>query len=310
LNQSNRKVFSPLVPQSECELLSTIPVDEIVSNYHKILPKVNVSRLLQGHAQLSLYKCCESEYEFYWPFETAGDDQFYAELSSHDWYYQDWKWEHEAALKHIENGQRVLEVGAGSGSFLKKLKSLKEVDTIGLEFNADVKQYASNSGVNLIDQSIQEFSKNHKGEFDVVCSFQVLEHVAEVRSFLKSMIECLKPSGILIIGVPNNDSFIGSNAHFSKVLNMPPHHMGKWSSASLSYLKDVFAVELLDLEREPLQDLHFETFLYNRLYKIFGSSLVLRVLYKLRLVELFRRHFKKRQSSELGHSINAYYRKR
>ena len=68
------------------------------------------------------------------------------------------------------------------------------------------------------------------------------------------MLKCLKPGGRLIIGVPNNDSYIRRNKMYNKVLNMPPHHVGLWTLDSLKSLEGILPVKLEETFYEPLVD--------------------------------------------------------
>jgi 2-polyprenyl-3-methyl-5-hydroxy-6-metoxy-1,4-benzoquinol methylase len=78
---------------------------------------------------------------------------------------------------------------------------------------------------------IQDFCKTHKNEFDVVCFFQVLEHIKDVDSFMRSSITILKNKGKILIAVPNNDAFVMKYDYLRGVGNVPPppphhHHVG------------------------------------------------------------------------------------
>ena len=73
---------------------------------------------------------------------------------------------------------------------------------------------------------IEDHADQRPGHYDAVTSFQVLEHVTEPASFLRACVKALRPGGRLLLGVPNNDSFLGLLE--DNWLNMPPHHMSLW----------------------------------------------------------------------------------
>lgn len=177
-----------------------------------------------------------------------------------------WKWEHEQALAYVESGMKILEVGCAQGSFLEKISETYEVNAIGLELNKRAAQEANNLGINVLTESIQEHSRSHTDEYDLVCSFQVLEHIADVHSFIKGQVEALKPGGILIISVPNNTGFLGKDDN--NLLNYPPHHMGLWNSNSLKNICDIYGLDFVCHHYEPLQDYHkgyFKKLVTNRI---------------------------------------------
>jgi 2-polyprenyl-3-methyl-5-hydroxy-6-metoxy-1,4-benzoquinol methylase len=308
-NESSMKVKSPLTGSEDVQHLRSISVGEIKGLYKKILPEVEIAYIFKDLENIELYRCNQSGYEFFWPLDTCGDDRYYASLGKLPWYYMPWKWEHAACMNKIEEGAKVLEVGAAKGNFLKRLKEEKKADVVGLELNPKAETYGKENGVRILNQSIQEHALTHKDSYDVVCSFQVLEHISEVSSFLEAMITCLKPGGTLIISVPNNDSFIGTNRLNSKVLNLPPHHLGRWREASLRNLESLFAIKCTGVDKEPIQETHYETYVLNRFYDWFNNDFMVKVLWKLKITSFFKGMILKNKEEIDGHSINAYYTK-
>jgi 2-polyprenyl-3-methyl-5-hydroxy-6-metoxy-1,4-benzoquinol methylase len=272
-------VKSPLAVKSDATHIRNVLSVDIVRAYNRQLG-INVESVFEGIERISVYECQESGYRFYHPFNVAGDSSFYEKLQVHDWYYMQWKWEHEVCAGLIKDGSKVLEVGCGKGAFLDKIsQNIAGLTCIGLEMNKS--SVLTNSRFQIIDGTIEEFSGEHADEFDLVCSFQVLEHVPQVRSFLAAQVKCLKPGGRLVICVPNNDSFMGEN-EFS-VLNLPPHHMGLWTERSLRSIGDVLGLKLINVEYEPLQPQHFDAYVKAKLDSMIGafSSKVLRKLLKM-----------------------------
>jgi SAM-dependent methyltransferase len=257
---------------------------------------------------VSIFRCVETGFRFYHPFVIAGDDKFYRHFGKYDWYYLPWKWEHEECLKYIMENDTVLEVGAANGNFLGGLKRLRNIDGVGLELNSDAVRQARENGIQLINQSIEEHALVKTEGYDIVCSFQVLEHIAEVKNVIASMLACLKPSGKLIISVPNNDSFIKDNPLPSEILNMPPHHMGLWNEESLKNLCKIFPLDLIEMLIEPLQPAQLDTYQYVIVKKaLFNSNLLARIYWKLRIYLLLRPLLRLFSSRIVGHSILCVY---
>lgn len=217
----------------------------------------DVSYLLNEIKQIEVYKCFDTGYRFFYPFNISGDSSFYEYLQQYDWYYMPWKWEHEQASKIISNKMKVLEVGCAKGDFLMKIKERFNAECVGLEFNENAISIARQKGLNVLSESIEQHSLKNKNEYNVVCSFQVLEHISNVKSFIESKILCLKKNGFLIISVPNNDSFLDKSYN---ILNMPPHHMGLWNKQSLSSIAKIYGLQIIDVFFEPLQEYHRDYF--------------------------------------------------
>lgn len=246
-------IESPLTKGRARRIAEFNPAD--INASYLIYYAIDVSQSFSGVQRLYLYRCEESGYEFYYPFNVAGKAELYKQLSTFDWYYPSWKWEHEFSLSYLEKCNSILEIGCGSGLFLQKLKTLFPEKRIrGLEISVD-----ENSHDFIINQKIEEYVSSSNERYDMVCCYQVLEHIADVGSFLESSVEAVKKGGYLIIGVPNNDSLFFKKRG-EPILNMPPHHMGLWRKASLQFLTKQFPLKLVDEKFEPIQDYHFEWF--------------------------------------------------
>lgn len=253
---NNKKIISPITDTENTVLEKTIDCNSIINKYKNIDSKyISVERFFKGLNYVELYKCLETDYRFFYPFSVAGDDKLYKDLAKMPWYYQDWKWEYETASKYINNGDSILEIGCGKGSFIKKLR--ENGSTVeGLEMNIEAISTCKKDGLLVHLDSIESFSKNKHEKYDVVCSFQVLEHVYNVKSFLDSSINTLKPGGLLIIGVPNNDSLIFDSEDYI-ALNIPPHHMGLWNTNSLIKLQEYFDIKIESIYLEPFRKSDF-----------------------------------------------------
>jgi 2-polyprenyl-3-methyl-5-hydroxy-6-metoxy-1,4-benzoquinol methylase len=302
------EIASPVVSDKRALLIKTIDLRSIARQYR--------SRYgLDIHAHLGspvpkfagLYRCSATGYEFFHPPRLAGRSTFYEELQRYPWYYVPWKWEHEIAKGFLREGDRVLEVGCGFGYFLNRVTEDLKVSGTGLDFNAK----ARTSGVfgNILEDSIQVHAAHHPEGADVVCTFQVLEHVYDVGAFLTACCAALTPGGLLIISVPNNDS----NIQYDKrnVLNMPPHHMGLWRAGSLASLINHFPLVLEGIVTEPLSNSSTQWHTTLRHAKSIGYVPAL-ALAKLRYFG-FRKRFDLETVRQKGispdHTITCIYRK-
>ena len=214
---------------------------------------LDVSRYLASTDEIRLNKCVTCDLGFFAP-HCAGDDVFYEELQQFDWYYQSEKPEYEYARRFITGGDAVLEVGCGKGAFRAWLPA--SAAYTGLEFNGEAVRKARSAGLRVLKQPIEAHAAIAPGNYDVVCSFQVLEHVPQPRGFVQACIQALKPGGKLILAVPSEDSFLGlaEDAH----LNMPPHHALRWSDQALRNLAHREGLSVINLWHEPVADFHEE----------------------------------------------------
>ncbi|WP_338359085.1 class I SAM-dependent methyltransferase [Yeosuana marina] len=247
-------IHSPLVLNSNAtKLIETFSAERIISNYEKL--GLHVDRFFDSES-LYLFECLKTGYRFYYPFKAIGDADFYKDLSLNRANYYSERWEHKQALKSMNEGDIVLEIGSGFGLFLKMLK-FNNISGSGLELNPHAVQKCVDEGLDVRQKLVQDLDNNIL--FDKVCFFQVLEHIAEVHSFIEAAINVLKVGGKLIIGVPNNNPYLFRYDKYH-TLNLPPHHAGLWNKRSLTSLEKVFPLKLESMNFEPL-NLTYDYFL-------------------------------------------------
>lgn len=300
-------IVSPITQKSELQALEAIPVNTLVEKYHSLFD-LDTSAYFKGIDQVKVYECKESGYQFFYPFNIDGDGKFYEKLEKYDWYYLPWKWEHEQTLSLLDKGQYVLEVGCGPASFLKKLKQ-ENIKVAGLELNEHCVAQAQKEGLDVKLELVQNHAQNYPEQYDLVCSFQVLEHIAEVRSYIQASLDCLKPGGKLVVCVPNNGSFI-KDAEWN-VLNMPPHHMGLWKEESLRKLENFFPMKVEEIRFEPIEPRHYHWYrkVWERKHLPKENSFLYKLYHKIGLPKLVEKWIDLRRNKIHGHSIMAIYQK-
>jgi 2-polyprenyl-3-methyl-5-hydroxy-6-metoxy-1,4-benzoquinol methylase len=96
----------------------------------------------------------------------------------------------------------VLDVGCSAGFFLSALKG-RVKKRVGVELNpTDVLFIKKNLDFKVYDKPLGELEIN-EGPFDLITSFQVLEHVDNPIEFLKTISKNLKTNGWLYLELPN-----------------------------------------------------------------------------------------------------------
>lgn len=229
-----------LCNSAKVKIIQAIDSEQIY-NLYNVNFNINISAEISNFNKINCYKCENCKLIFFNP-DLAGSPEFYEDLQlKRKVYYSPDRAEFNYALKFINKEDSVLEIGSGSGSFASKIKPDKY---IGLEYNDQAILKAKEKGVTLIKQSIEEFSKVSQNEFDVVCSFHVLEHVKNPNEFIKASISKLKPFGKLILAVPCNNSALTSN--HNHVLNLPPHHITRWNIETMQSLAELFNLNIIE----------------------------------------------------------------
>lgn len=296
---------SPLTGRKNVSELSEIPCDYIIKGYAKSFG-IDVSGTFGSVSHVKILRCNSTGFKFYYPFNIAGDGKLYEELQQHPWYYMGWKWEHQIVFDYLNTSETVLEIGCARGDFLKKLAQ-KVKAAKGLELNKNAAAVARGQQLSVEVATIEDHARSNTKKYDTVCSFQVLEHIADIKSFLQASIEVLKPGGKLIICVPNNDSFIKNQS--GALLNMPPHHMGLWDENALQNLTGIFPLRLGEVFYEPLQHYHYQVYMSGLISKYVKIRFLVKILNRcssiLKLHKLV--HFRRKKI--IGHSILVIFNK-
>lgn len=240
-------------------IIEAIAPDHMVTLYHKF--NINVSNIVKN-TKISYIECTECGLKFFSP-QTPGDKEFYRQLQNMDWYFlHEDKTEFEFSVPYVRPEHKVLDVGSGRGVFQKYITCDHYQ---GLEFSEKAVELAKQDGINVQEVSIQDHAKTNPEFYDIVVSFQVLEHVENPNVFLESCLDCLKPGGTLIIAVPNNDGFAGKLTNH--ILNLPPHHLIHWNEQSLTYLTKLHNLALERVYKEKVTNIHRKAFCRYDIYK-------------------------------------------
>jgi SAM-dependent methyltransferase len=180
-------------------------------------------------------------------------------------------------MLHIENdleielkNYKVLEIGSGVGSFVIAAKA-NNVDCYGIEPNlVGVKTSVIRDGA-LKDRILCGVGEQlpYKDEiFDLVVSFQVLEHTQKPDDVLRESIRVLKKNGYLYFVIPNYNSFW--EGHYGlfwlpcfpkKIGKIYLKLLGRDSKflESLNYITPKYLLNILDEENAKVVSLGIET---------------------------------------------------
>ncbi|MBA2942393.1 methyltransferase domain-containing protein [Paenibacillus sp. CGMCC 1.16610] len=132
------------------------------------------------------------------------------------------------------NNKKVLEVGAGDGTFLQHLKSYGHNDVLGVEPSTQLCVFSREKGIPMINNFFnKEFlNQSEIGKYDLVIVRHVLEHIDNLEEMINCLKFVLKPEGLLVVEVPDFDATLKFNL-FSNIFH---EHLNYFTIESISSL--------------------------------------------------------------------------
>ena len=123
--------------------------------------------------------------------------------------------------KYVEKSSRILEIGGGTGYIAEKLQQMGyKVELSDAASNGLT--YAKKRGIQKLYQ-FDLFRPPFKEAFDIICLFDVLEHLDDEKKALNQLKTMLKPGGKIILTVPahqwlwsHNDVIAGHKKRYTK----------------------------------------------------------------------------------------------
>lgn len=298
------------------EVIEVVNVVEIYQNGPLPNLGIDVASEFGDLKEIRFLHCQDCDLRFFDPMVT-GSEEFYEQLQGFTWYYRDEKDEYHFARQFIRESDAILEIGSGKGAFAKMIPTRHYT---GLEFSRRAIEAAAHDGIEVLNQSIQKHAESHECQYDVVCGFQVLEHVSDTYSFIESSVACLKPGGLLVFSVPSYDSFV--SLVVNNATNMPPHHVTWWSDKCLESIAGIFNLERVGIHHEQMMNSYEPTYAFtlalitlknilNEDRKLVDLSAKHRALEKIARFggKVLEHNMLDPRVLPSGHSVNAVFRK-
>jgi 2-polyprenyl-3-methyl-5-hydroxy-6-metoxy-1,4-benzoquinol methylase len=141
---------------------------------------------------------------------------------------------------------KLLDIGAGTGDFLAVAKN-DGWQTVGIEPSAKAKEIAIKKGVNFAP----DLASLESNSFDIITMWHVLEHVPNLEEYISELKRLIKPTGTIIIAVPNFKSYDAKYyGEFWAAFDVPRHlwHFSKTAIKKLFAKENLKLVEVLPMK--------------------------------------------------------------
>lgn len=163
---------------------------------------------------------------------------------------RDWRYSAFMALKLRPKGH-LLDVGCGPGSFLRLAKSsgyqVAGIDVSPVAIKVATEKFGLSDAYVM---SIEELlSQSWQRRFDIICLFDVLEHLENPVSVLSGLRKLLKPGSYLVCTVPSYQRW---PPLFDPYVDLPPHHLTLWTTRALERCVSGAGLKIIKSIRSPL----------------------------------------------------------
>ena len=128
-------------------------------------------------------------------------------------------YKHALLKKHLKPNGRLLDIGCGTGSFLAFMKK-KGCKVSGIESNAKARNICLENNIEV--QATE--TELPPESFDTISLWHVLEHLPNPENSINTYRDLLKPTGLLVVAVPNFESH--DRNHYQQdwaALDVPRH---------------------------------------------------------------------------------------
>lgn len=162
----------------------------------------------------------------------------------------------------------LLDIGCGTGDFLLTCKN-NGWNVVGIEPNKNAKNIAETKLTSPIYTDIDNVLSKR---FDVITLWHVLEHLPNLEEYISKLKQLLKPSGILIVAVPNFKSYDALYYKQFWAAFDVPRHLWHFSKKSI---QELFSKQQLKVEITlPMKFDSFYVSLLSEKYKTGKSNLM------------------------------------
>lgn len=152
----------------------------------------------------------------------------------------------ELCRKYKVRTSSILEVGAGFGTFCGEVKK-RNVFTrvVAVEPTPDLAKTCRERGLEVLELPVEQINLDAAELFDVVASFEVIEHLFAPVDFVRHMSRLLATGGIMMLTCPNGQGFdietLGTTSS-----TVDHEHLNYFNPQSLAKLLTNCGLEILE----------------------------------------------------------------
>jgi SAM-dependent methyltransferase len=216
-----------------------------------------VETLWRGDHTCDFVRCVNCSFCFASPC-VPGDSRFYTLAYDQPGRYAAWKWDYQVTYETLQKlvakrDFRLLEIGAGNGTFVQKIAPalIPKENVLCIEYSECGVREINNYGIECLSHDILQLDRvQYRERFDVVCMFQVLEHMSDPDALFECLTHSTGKRAHLFIAVPN-----AKQREFFDLQgireDIPPTHIGRWNKRCFETMAARYGWVVIRHEIEP-----------------------------------------------------------
>lgn len=141
--------------------------------------------------------------------------------------------------KQYVAGKRVLDIACGEGYGSKLMKDWGAASVVGVDVSdealAVANRYFSGDGITFLNHTAEELPFD-SDSFDVVVSFETIEHLDHPEKFLQEIARVVKFDGVVLVSCPNDPYYSKNDPAFSNPFHKHAFNFFDFKEMSERYL--------------------------------------------------------------------------
>jgi 2-polyprenyl-3-methyl-5-hydroxy-6-metoxy-1,4-benzoquinol methylase len=139
-----------------------------------------------------------------------------------------------AQFEPFRKTNKILDIGCGSGYFLQEAKA-KGWEVYGTEYTDEAMSIGQNKGINM-QKGVLNPGNYSEGMFDVITSFEVIEHINNPKEEVGNIYKILRKGGLVYLTTPNFNALERFYLKGNYTVIDYPEHLSYYTAKTLNYL--------------------------------------------------------------------------
>ncbi|HKJ66702.1 MAG TPA: methyltransferase domain-containing protein [bacterium] len=173
-------------------------------------------------------------------------------------------WRKRILIESFRQEGSLLDVGCGTGEFLRYMRNTGW-SVAGVEPDQRARQFAVGQGLH-VNAGLEALCERH---FDAITLWHALEHMHELRDALENLVRLMEKDGVLILAMPNVDSWDMKRYQEEWVALDTPRHLYHFTEKDVARLITGVKLRLIatrNLWLDTLYNVLYSENLYHRFF--------------------------------------------